>query len=308
MRYSLGSRFRGTLLGAFLGESLVKGGGKQPLSPYSIGQMVIIGSESLITLGALDLDDWLKRQQTASLHLEVTDVSGAQIILAALPVALFYHENKIKLREKLLYLAQFWDNDPVVRDGILAVGYALAQSLTEKLDGFNLISETISFLGKTASSIPQQLLKVNILLNEGAGLERAQGELNREEHLSNAIAIAFYCFLSTLEDFRLAVLRATHNDNSPATAAITGALSGAYNSTVGIPANWQALQLPTNSPSGKLSSFSQMIELADALAAVWSGVYNLGLHPRKLTAEGTTAFFDSATLSVFAAPRVIRSR
>lgn len=308
MRYSLGSRFRGTILGAILGESLAKGGEKQIPCCCGIGKMVIPGAESLIALGSLDLDDWLKGQQKASVDLKVTDVSSAQIILATIPVALFFHENKIKLRENLLQAAQIWEPDPVVRDGILAVGYAVAQSLTEKLDPLQIIPQIISFLGNTQTSVPQQLLKVNILLNEGAGLERALAELNRQEKISNTMAIAFYCFLSTLEDFRLSVLRATHNDDSQATAAITGALSGAYNSTAGIPANWLFLYSPTNSPTWEQSSFSQMVELADALAAVWSGVYNLDLHPRELTAEESTTSLDSATLSVFAAPRVIRSR
>ncbi|MBD2385776.1 ADP-ribosylglycohydrolase family protein [Cylindrospermum sp. FACHB-282] len=303
MRYSLVSRFRGTILGAFLGESLAKVGEKQIPCPCSIGTRVILSTESLIKFGCLDLDDWLKRQQQATLDLQVTDVSSAQIIFATLPVALFYHENKIKLRENLLQAAPIWENDPLVRDATLAVGYALAQSLTEKLDQLHLIPQIISFLGNTSTSIPQQLLIVNTLLNERAGLERAQAELSRQEKLSKVIAIAFYCFLSTLEDFRLAVLRATHNDDSQATGAITGALSGAYNSTVGIPANWQIWLSPTNSSQyQKLSSFYQMVELADALAAVWSGVYNLGKQ------EGSTTSFDSATISVFAAPRVIRSR
>ncbi|AFZ28166.1 ADP-ribosylglycohydrolase [Cylindrospermum stagnale PCC 7417] len=308
MRYSLVSRFRGTILGAFLGESLAKGGENPINCACGTGTMVILGAESLIALGSLDLNDWLKRHQQAPVHLQVTDVSSAKIILATLPITLFFHEDKIKLREKLLQGAQLWENDPLVRDGILAVGYAVAQSLTEKLDPIQIIPQIISFLGDTQTSLPQQLLKVNILLNEGAGLEKAQAELNREEKISNTIAIAFYCFLSTLEDFRLAVLRATHNDDSQATGAITGALSGAYNSTVGIPANWLFLYSPKNSPAWEQSSFSQMVELADALAAVWSGVYNLDLHPRELTAEKCATSFDSATRTVFAAPRVIRSR
>ncbi|MEH2358351.1 ADP-ribosylglycohydrolase family protein [Nostoc sp.] len=314
MRYSPISRFRGTLLGAFLGESLASGGEIQFQSYLDLGRMAVLGTQSLIALGRLDLDDWIGRQQEESLHLVTTDDISIKIIIATLPVALFFHENPIKLRQNLLHVLKIWEDDPVVRDGTLAVGYAIALALTEKLDASTLIEQIISFIGETPTSIPKNLLRVQYLLEQGAGLSRAQAEFAKEEKLSNIISMAFYCFLSTLEDFRLAVLRATYNGNSQvqdatplssqATGAITAALSGAYNGTGGIPVNWQVLLLQRNSPAWGLTSFSQMLKLTDAFVAVWSGVYDLSLNPRELTEEG----FEVALLSVYAAPRVIRSR
>jgi ADP-ribosylglycohydrolase len=314
MRYSTVSRFKGTLLGAFLGGSLASGGKIQFQSYPDLGRMTVLGIQSLIALGRLDLDDWIGRQQQESLHIAPTDAISIKIIIATLPVALFFHENPIKLRKNLLYVLKVWEDDPVVRDGTLAVAYAIALALTEKLDPLTLIPQIISFLGETPTSIPKKLLRVQNLLEQGAGLSRVQAEFAKEEKLSNTIAMSFYCFLSTLEDFRLTVLRATHNDNSKvqdatplssqATGAITGALSGAYNGTAGIPVNWQVLLLQKNSPAWGLTSFSQMLELTDAFVAVWSGVYDLALNPKELTAEGS----EVALLSVYAAPRVIRSR
>ncbi|MCC5607003.1 ADP-ribosylglycohydrolase family protein [Nostoc sp. CHAB 5834] len=313
MRYSPISRFRGTLLGAFLGESLATGD-IQSQSYLDLGRMAVLGTESLIALGRLDLDDWIARQQQESLHLAATDDISIKIILATLPVALFFHENPIKLRQNLLHVLKIWEDDPIVRDGTLAVGYAIALALTEKLNPLTLIPQTISFLGQTPTSIPKKLLTVQNLLEQGAGLSRAQAEFAKEEQLSNTIAMAFYCFLSTLEDFRLAVLRATHNGNSKVqdsmpltsqpTGVITGALSGAYNGIGSIPVNWQVLLLQRNSPIWGLTSFSQMLKLIDAFVAVWSGVYDITLNPRELTEEGC----EVALLSVYAAPRVIRSR
>ncbi|MHC5596289.1 MAG: ADP-ribosylglycohydrolase family protein [Nostoc sp.] len=314
MRYSPISRFKGTLLGAFLGESLTSRGKIQFQSYPDLGRMAVLGTQSLIALGRLDLDDWIERQQQESLHLAATDDISIKIIISTLPVALFFHENPIKLRQNLLRVLKIWEDDPVVRDGTLAVGYAIALALTEKLDPLTLIPQTISFIGETPTSIPKNLLRVQTLLEQGAGLSRVQAEFAKEEKLSNTIAIAFYCFLSTLEDFRLTVLRATHNSNSKvqdatplssqATGAIAGALSGAYNGTGGIPVNWQVLLLQRNSPAWGLTSFSQMLELTDAFVAVWSGVYDLTLNSRELTEDG----YAVAPLSVYAAPRVIRSR
>ncbi|MEH2049678.1 ADP-ribosylglycohydrolase family protein [Nostoc sp.] len=314
MRYSPISRFKGTLLGVFLGESLTFGGGIQFQSCLDLGKMAVLGTQSLIALGRLDLDDWIRRQQEESLHLAATDDIPIKIIIATLPVALFFHENPIKLRQNLLRVLNIWEDDPVVRDGTLAVAYAIALALTEKLDPLTLIPQTIAFVGETPTSIPKKLLRVQNLLEQGVGLSRVQAEFAREEELSNTIAMAFYCFLSTLEDFRLAVLQATYNDNSQvqdatprsskATGAITGALSGAYNGIGGIPVNWQVLLLQSNHPVWGLTSFSQMLELTDAFVAMWSGVYDLTLNPRELAEEGC----EVALLCVYAAPRVIRLR
>ncbi|RCJ18641.1 hypothetical protein A6S26_28050 [Nostoc sp. ATCC 43529] len=313
MRYSLISRFRGTLFGAFLGGSLSSSDGIEPQNYPDFGRMAILGIQSLISLGRLDLDDWISRQQQASLDLAPTDM-----IIATLPVALFFHENPIKLRKNLLHVLKIWDDDPVVRDGTLAVGYAIALALTEKLDPLTLIPQIISFLQETPTSIPKKLLRIQNFLEQGAGLERVQAEFAGKEKLSNSLAIAFYCFLSTLEDFRLAVLRATHKSDSKlqdatnliahSTGAITAALSGAYNTTAGIPLNWRVLLLEKNSPALELRSFDEMLELADALVTVWSGLYNnVRLDPKELTEEGC-AVSRAALLSVYAAPRVIRLR
>ncbi|MBW4563136.1 MAG: ADP-ribosylglycohydrolase family protein [Mojavia pulchra JT2-VF2] len=317
MRYPLVSRFQGTLLGALLGERLVFGSDQQAQNGYDVDKIAVLGAESLIALGKLDLDDWRSRQQQASPHLAGTETNSPKIILATLPVALFFHENTIKLRQNLLRVLDIWGDNPVVRDGTLAVGYAIAQSLTEKLHPRTLIAETIAFIGETPTSLPQQLLKVNTLLDQGAGLETAQAELSRQDKLSSAIPMAFYCFLSTLEDYRLSVLRATHGDvwrqdhwhlHSQVISAITGALSGSYNSIAGIPVTWQVLHSQANSPALRLSNFSQMVELAAALAAVWSGVYNFTLHPSKLTKEGCVISDEQTSLCVYGSPRVIRSR
>ncbi|MFN6567793.1 ADP-ribosylglycohydrolase family protein [Dendronalium sp. ChiSLP03b] len=316
MRHSLVSRFRGTLLGVLLGQSLAKDYESQ--SCFSLSKVAVLGTESLITLGKLDLNDWLERQQQKSLHLDTNDDVSPQAILATIPVALFFHENKIKLRQNLLRVLKIWANDPVIQDATLAVGYAIAQSLTENLEPRTLIPQIISFLGETSTPLPEQLLKVNDLLEQGAGLERVQAELSQEEKWSNAIAMAFYCFLSTLEDFRLAVLRATDNGDvwrqdawplrSQIIGAITGALSGAYNSTAGIPVKWQVSLSPANSTAWELTSFSQMLKLADALVAVWSGVYSIAPYSSEFQKEGFVMSEEQALLCVYAAPRVIRSR
>ena len=307
MRYSLVSRFRGTILGALLGEIITNGGNREPLHPTSLDwyKMAVQCAESLINLGRVDLNNWQEQQQEFP-NLAATLSVSPEAILATLPLALFFHENIIKLRENLLDVVHIWHNDPLLRDGILAISFAIAQSLTEKLSRVTLIPLTISFIGETSTSLPEQLLKVNYLLDCQAGLERVQAELMREENDRCTIAMAFYCFLSTLEDFRLSVLRATQNeDDLQGLSAITGALSGAYNSTVGIPVTWQVLPLKAKSKESELTSESQMLKLADALMAVWSGVYNTS-YSNEVTDEDCANAQSHLPLQAIAAPRVIR--
>ncbi|OCQ92960.1 hypothetical protein BCD64_09530 [Nostoc sp. MBR 210] len=308
MRYSLFSRFRGTILGALLGANLAKSGDKSPQAVSDIGKLMLLGTESLVKLGKLDLDDWKQRQQEELPSFHLNNNATSEIILAALPVALFFHDNLLKLRNNLLHTYQLWGEDPVVRDGILALGYAIALSLTEKLDSQTLIAQITSFIGETSTSLPKKLLQVNDLLSKHAGLETAKAELNTKDKTSSAIALAFYCFLSTPEDFRLTVLRANRLLPSPIIGAIAGALSGTYNSTAGIPTQWRVLYLSADNSTGILVNYPQMLELTDALLAVWSGVYNLSLHPKPLTLEGCVILDKQNFVSVFAAPRVIRAR
>ncbi len=293
MRYSLINRVRGSFLGAFLGESLAN-----PNS-CNLGKIAVLGTQSLISLGRLDIDDWLQRQEQAGIELETNIHSWRQIILATLPVAIFFHENTDRMRENILEVQRIFNcqNEPIVRDASLIIGYAIAQSLNEKLDPCTLISKTVRFLDKTSTTLPQQLIKVNDLLKKEVGLATAQRELNSPEKLTNCISLALYCFVSTLEDFPLTVLRA--NQNQDVTGIIAGALSGAYNSTVGIPVNWQISSSCTNSSGWGLHSFSQMLKLADIMMAVWSGVYNLS--------DNCGEFVDTG-YTIFAAPHIIRRR
>lgn len=299
MRYSLSSRFRGTFLGAVIGLNkyntfIPKSFSadatelKQSTQQFNkVERLAVIGAERLITLGRFDADDWQDCTKKLTENLKNYPPTA---ILATLPFALFYHENEIKLRQNLqLALVALGQDDLIIQDGALAVGYAIAQSLKEKLNGVTLIEQTISFLG-TQTQISQQLVQVQTLLKQQASLQQAETQLSKDNQPTTAIALAFYCFLSTLEDFRLSVVRAAQTSPQPQlTTAIAGALSGTYNSVSAIPTSWRMAN-DANLAGGEAA----MLQLSDSLVAVWSGVYNQAIHPTDVTA--------------IAAPRVIRPR
>lgn len=324
MRYSLSSRFGATFVGAVIGEMIgsskgvsirrfsypnaIKPHQEQLLrrveqqkyaveAKYLGGRLAIIGAERLIQLGRFDLDDWHDAFTKDLLAQDTINCNPTIAILATLPIALFYHESEIKLRQNLqLALKAVGQDDAMIRDGALAVGYAIALSLNEKINAATLIPQVITFLGEPQTQITQQLLQVQTLLNQQAGLERAIA-LGRDA--TTPIALAFYCFLNSLEDFRLSTLRAAQTDYQPQiTTAIAGALSGAYNSISGIPINWRmALSRFEKQQAGWETTEVEMFQVSDALVSVWSGVYDQVTHPT-----------DSNSVAAIASPRVIKPR
>ena len=296
MRYPLSSRFRATLIGAAIGQTLVLPSISEDKENPGLTEwrLAVLGTQSLIRLGRFDLDDWREA------FGKMINCVSTKAIIYTLPLALLYHENETKLRQNLQLVAACWQDDQVNRDSALAVGYAIAQSLTEKLNVADLIPQTIAFLGPE-TELAQQLVQVQLLLEQRAGLERVRSLLGRQAQPTTPIALAFYYFLSTLEDLRLSVMRATQNVYQPQlTTAITGALSGAYNSTAGIPAS---LRMKLTGVDAKplaawgMTNEAEMLRLADSLFAVWSGVYDQNSRSIELT-----------QVAAIAAPRVIRSR
>lgn len=315
MHYSLRSRFRGAILGLAIGARQQKFGSykpqlfypdanlerslaKQSFSPESSEEIVTLveaGMKSLIQRRKFDVENW---------HHAVgknSSLSALDAIVATIPLALLYHENEIKLRENLqLALAAVGQDDPEIRDIALAVGYALALSLQPKLHPAELISKTIDLVGNAEIPIAQNLSKVKIFLEQNAGLETVVTNLERSDRPSSCFALAFYCYLSTLEDFRLSLGRVVEKSSEPQlTCAITAALSGAYNGLAGIPATLrQQLRCPSlGSGCANMTTEEEMLRLCDALVAVWSGVYSQANQPTNLS-----------QVAAIAAPRALRRR
>jgi ADP-ribosylglycohydrolase len=316
MQYSLLSRFRGALLGSFVGEILGSGGfgrvlGGSLLTPpkpveadpvpmlSDWSQIAACGTESLIQCGRLDLEDWMLQcdRTQPSLVLLKNAASSSEAAVATLPIALFFHEDEVKLRQQLLKAAAVWQHDSSSEEGVLAVAYAIALALTEKLDLATLIPRTLAHLGESQTPLVQKLEQVQTLLEQGAGLDTALTQLRREaqcrgeppSHPYTSIALAFYCFLDTPEDFRLCITRAARSGyQTQTTTALAGALSGVYNSITGIPVGWRLT-------ANRSSTGVQRLQQADRLLAVWSGVYD-------------AAAVQQCQGAAVAAPRVIQPR
>jgi len=281
MRYSLLSRFKGTLFGAAIAA-------RDPKSTQDL-ERSLLGIESLISCGKLDLEHWTDPIGITNQSRDNV-FSSSTAIIASLPIMLFFHEDELALGKKLHQAAQVWQQPPETTMGMLAIGYAIAQALKEKLQPQNLIPQICNYLATTSSdsdNFRQQLAQVQRLLVEPVGLERTINQLSPKNNSSNAnIALVFYFFLSMPEDFRLCLGRIKQQIGIDSSlGVVVGALSGAYNGSAGIP----VVQQQTIADSQKLRF------LAENLLAVWSGA-NL------------TNRADWGQSLAIAAPRVIQPR
>jgi len=305
-----------SLTGATLGGKSSNGKLQTGKNSSESGMLALMCAQSLIRCGGLDLKDWRDTWEAfAQSELDNSPNTEAKIVLhpceaavAALPTAMFFHENKAKLREKLMLATEVWHNESVseCQMGVLALGYTIARSLKERLDPATAIPQTITYLA-IDNALTELLSQVQILLEQGADLERATTHLCKsamalqerqikDEKKSQTksivkpenfipMAIAFYCFLSTPEDLRLSVLRAARcGIAAPLTCSLTGALSGAYNGGAAIPVEWgsshsAALKLRSAGEGQEPSVWStgsdvKIKKLASNLFAVWTGVYS----------------------------------
>lgn len=304
MRYSLLSRFRGSLLGSLLGEILVSRSQDSCDSSFLIScpkdsssvaalmttqsnwsKVVTSGINSLIQLGRLELKDW--QIDSSASDLVKNTVNSSEAALAMLPIALFFHDDQLKLRQQLLAAADWYQ---VESEAILVAGYAIAFAITETVNPQNLIPKILASLGTTQSAIGQQLQQVQSLIEASVPVEIAVNQLYlSSKQPANSIALALYCFLSTPEDFQISISRTRHISNKfPLVAPLTGAISGAYNSNVGIPVSWRLA-------ANKINLNSDKQQLAERLFAVWSGAYDISV-------------IESFDWAAIAAPRVIGFR
>jgi len=272
------------------------------------GEIAIISARSLIKYEGLELEDWQwlwERWQRKKLR--ETPNNGAvsagpselenskweearawEIVVASVPVAMLDREPETKLREKLNQIVEVCQGNLDVKLNNLAVGYAIALGLKQKLDPETAIPKTISYLQEEGPLV-ELLKEVQSLLEKRADLETAITKLSEkakamQETLSGptpslmSLPLAFYCFLSSPENWELAVLRAARTGRGSQICAIVGTLSGVYNSIAGIPVAWRrsldARPLKIQAMGEAATGEAEIIKLATSLWALWCGVYN----------------------------------
>jgi ADP-ribosylglycohydrolase len=313
---SLYSQFQGAFLGVALGYELGQcwlktpsiSGKKSPGSSLNWGLLIPQLTQSLIQCQGFDpVDYWnvgkieteKPRYRETSLKQSVLLTqglnSGSEVALVGLPLGLFFHDNLRSLQQLGWNLSE---EETYIQDGVLVMAGAIAHILTQNLKPQQLIPNLLSKL-RPETALTAKLEQVQTLLQQRASLETAVRQLTQTSKASSfkrfdsnfdpenwtALALGLYCFLTTPEDYSLTVLRSLQTGYHPEiTAAISGALSGAYQGLMGISVPWR-LTLETKSLSPQADAEiendsvesknceEELLQLANNLFAVWLGVY-----------------------------------
>ncbi len=285
MRDSLLGLFQGTLVGAVVGAAIAEGGEpglNQPARSLARADAIVASGEAIARSGHLDRPDIPLAQTPFCL----------ESVAACVPLMLWFHDDRDRLRDSLLHVAEIGQFPVDLRADLLGVGFAIARMLSAQFNPAQIVPQLIDDLeGIENCSAIDRLLAIQSLLADGATLEAAQLHLGglRHSRVGTAIALAWYCFLTTPEDVSLTVRRARQTgDRAPLSGLIAGGLSGAYNGCIGIPLGWRSALPPETS--------DRLLSLATQLWAAWSGVCD----------------FDRAgqldEIPAVAAPRAIRSQ
>jgi ADP-ribosylglycohydrolase len=263
MQSALLIRFQAAMMGALMGETIgVQASGRLPNRAYSLEYLMQFYAESLIDPSRIeDSSDPIFRES----------LTNAEAAIALIPVFLFFHDDFLKLRQNIQTVLRVWQNLAISELEMLAIGYTISQALRGTLNPRNLISPMFAALLAPPEGILklQRLQQVETMVQQKVGLEDAMQlilTLSDATTGDAAIALALYCFLSTAGDFRLSILRAAQTRYQvPGVTALTGALSGAFNGTIVIPADWRST----------LTQENEIRQLCTKLLASWSGMYHL---------------------------------
>lgn len=256
MKHLLLSRFQGALIGA---NTIY-------ITPNQIAPNQLIidttpalasGINSTIVHGKFDLQDW-------SQHILTEPIRSEQAIVAMLPLMLFFHEDRVKLREILINVSHNWHLDWETCSSAVVVGYIISRSLTESFNSKTIVSQLLDEAINLHPAIFQELSTIDRLLDRCSLEQMRQRQHGTPHPIIAATLSAIYCFLSTPEDFLLAIRRAERfEDRSHLTCALTGILAGAHNSLTGIPLN------------GYIATQNRehWLLAAENLLSAWAGVY-----------------------------------
>jgi ADP-ribosylglycohydrolase len=166
---------------------------------------------------------------------EMSAGNGAAMRIA--PVGLWDHVNLGRLREDVRVASISTHRHPEAVAGALAVAYMVACGASERLDSEKIIDQTRTYIG--ACAVADNLARARELLEQGVETEQALRVLGTTGYVVHTVASATFCFLKTPGDFERSVIEAVMGgDDADTTAAVAGAISGAYNGEAAIPQRW----------------------------------------------------------------------
>ncbi len=266
MRYLLRERFLGACFGGVIGEQLNNQGklSMEKIKPNQVSWLEI--HQEITTQIPLHFTQSLFWEDLSINSGEKITISG--MALAVFPIILYYHDNLHQLEFLLHQSAQYWQIPLSNIDGILWWSTAISLVLREKLTPEDLWQQLTVTSQIFTTSLSEDLGSLQILFDRGLSITEVTEELSLVTNPDNLpFLLSLYCFYQTPENFTLAMRQAMSVKNrDPDLLALTGFLSGAYNSRAGLPVNWEKF-----CQNG--DNYQKILQLGRRVFAVWSGVY-----------------------------------
>ncbi len=227
MNLSLFNRFQGCLYGSLI--SL-----KSPVFDSSILLQNNILLESIKLLNnseIFSLESWQN----------LIKKNPNKFPLAIIPLALFRHDYLTDFQDFLQSLTQTQILSPDDHTALFCWGYFLSSLLRERFKAENCLTELQSLAHGTI--LEDYLIFMKSAIQQGLPLSKIIETLISQpsaltENIPLAIALSFYCFIDTPENFSISIQRANQILH-PLVGPLTGALAGTYHGLTGIPFFYQ---------------------------------------------------------------------
>ncbi|MCS7233924.1 MAG: ADP-ribosylglycohydrolase family protein [Synergistetes bacterium] len=153
------------------------------------------------------------------------------------PLALLYKDDFNKLKEKVKLAVEITHKNIEAIKGAQAIAYAIARASSGTLNPDTFLMEVADYVGN--SEIANKLKKAHSYLQEDFPPMDALPLLGTSVYVVESVPSALYCFAFSPDSFLGSVVNAVMAGGDTDTiAALTGAISGAFNGAGAIPENW----------------------------------------------------------------------
>jgi len=150
------------------------------------------------------------------------------------PVGLLNCHDLEQLREDCRATSVITHNNPEAVAGAVAVAYSIARLVSGEFDETKFLPQIAAFVGD--SEVARRLGQAQSLFSAHTPTEEALAVLGTSGYVVETVASALYCFLRTPDDFMTTVAAAVMGGgDTDTTAAVAGAISGAYNGSSNMP-------------------------------------------------------------------------
>lgn len=250
------AKFQGAICASIWAEDLVMA---ESQSSTRYAEYLLQQAQALVESKALPKDN----------SLILPHLTTSQLALVGLPISLWGYAERQLLTQKLLQLIGEGVNESEILQELLIWSEILSLMVREAVSPPQLLPQIL----QNPVSVPlfHQLNKLQFYLKNNFCLSLIVKRLsNQRQPRQTAIALAIYLFITTPGDLATAVKRAQASGyQTPITAALTGALFGAYQGYNKIP-----LEGRLSLRKEKFCPHPQTI--ANQLYAAWCGVVQPG--------------------------------